>query len=352
MTKPRIIMADMDYNYMVPLQLKFAEEFSDKIELEIISEKEYFEELFSSPQSAEILIVSEELYNSSLQKHNLKQVFLMTEQYEELGTAELNVNRLFKYTSIKEIFNEIMGKSAVDLNVDLESKKECQIILVYSAAGGTGKTTVSLGISACLTQSYKRVLYINASRMQYFQRIFKNQSPITGNDVYEQLGKKDKQIYSHIKHVIRKELFHYLPAFKASLLSLGLSYSVFEEIIVSAKKAHEYDYIIVDADTTFDEEKARMIGVADTVIMVTNQTENAVYATNRLISNISRTDSEKYIFVCNDLKKEEKNALISQDANLKFTVNDYIEHLHHYDDLSCEELARRGDFQKIAFLFA
>ena len=67
MSRPRIIIADTDVNYIQSLQLKFIEEFFEKIDLEIITEREYFDELFSVPQKAEILVVSEDLYESSLQ---------------------------------------------------------------------------------------------------------------------------------------------------------------------------------------------------------------------------------------------------------------------------------------------
>lgn len=46
MKRPRIIIADTDSNYIVPLQLKFAEEFFDKVDLEIITDPAYFSELF------------------------------------------------------------------------------------------------------------------------------------------------------------------------------------------------------------------------------------------------------------------------------------------------------------------
>ena len=154
MAKPRIIIADTNVDYIIPLQYKFVSEFFDKIDLEIITEADYFEELFSAPQKVDVLIISEDLYSTNIRRHNVANVFLMTEQYEDETTGALNVNRIFKYTSIKEIFNEIISKSADDLHIEAEGKKEPQIILVYSAKGGTGKTTVALGISACLTRNF------------------------------------------------------------------------------------------------------------------------------------------------------------------------------------------------------
>lgn len=348
MSKAHVIVADTDINYIIPLQLKFAEEFFDAIDLEIISDRSYFEELFASPQKADILVVSEELYDTSLQRHNISNIFLMTEQYEEGQTAELNVNRIFKYTSIKEIFSEITGKSAGALKVQTESQ-ESRIVLVYSACGGTGKTTVAMGISASLTKNYKRVLYINAARLQVFQHMLENPSAITAADVYTKLSASTDSIYENIKHVIRKELFSYLPPFKAALMSLGLPYSVFERIIISAKKSGEYDFIVVDADITFDENKATLLNIADKVLIVTKQNLSSVIATNILVANINGANTEKYSFVCNDFDKEKDNSLISPNVSVKFSIDEYIEHFRHYDKMSPDDFSKENSIQKAAF---
>ncbi len=350
MAKPRIIIADTDISYIIPLQSKFVEDFFERVELEIITDKEYYEALFSTPQRADILIASEELYSQAIQRHNISHIFVMNEQYEEEQTADLNVNHIFKYTSIKEIFNEIIGKSADVLKNEKGSKQETQVVLFYSASGGTGKTTVAMGVSASLTQNYKRVLYINAARLQVFQHMLENYSSITVADVYAKLAVATDNIYSDIKHVIRKELFSYLPPFKVSLMSLGLNYSVFAKIIASAKRSGEYDFIVVDADITFDEDKATLINLADKVVVVTNQSLASVLATNILVSNINGAGADKYIFICNDFEKEESNALISPNVSLKFTISDYIEHFRHYEEMKPVDLAKESSIQRTAFL--
>lgn len=350
MAKPRIIIADTDVSYIIPLQLKFVEDFFEKIDLEIITEETYFETLFSTPQKADILIISEDLYSQAMQRHNISHIFVMNEQYEEDQTADLNVNHIFKYTSIKEIFNEITGKSADVLKIKKDGKQETQVVLFYSAGGGTGKTTAAMGVSASLTKNYKKVLYINASRLQVFQHMLSNHSAITEAGVYAKLSAMSENLYSEIKHVIRKELFSYLPPFKASLMSLGLHYSVYEKIIVSAKKSGEYDFIVVDADVAFDEKKAVLLDLADKVIVVTNQSLSSVLATNILVSNINGISNEKYMFICNDFDKEEDNALISPNVSLKFSVSEYIEHFRHYEKMKPDDFSKESSIQKTAFL--
>ena len=350
MIKPRIMIAGTDINYVIPLQLKFAENFYEKVDLEIINSADYFEELFSAPQQADILIICEELYSPALQRHNISHIFVMNEQYEEDQTADLTINHIFKYTSIKEIFNEIIGKSADVLNLQRSDEQETQVILFYSAGGGAGKTTAAIGVSASLTKNYKRVLYINAARLQVFQHMLENHSAITSADVYAKLSSGSEDVYGDIKHVIRRELFSYLPPFKAALMSLGLSYSVYEKIIRSAKKSGDYDFIIVDADVTFDEEKASLINLADKVIIVTNQGLAAVGSTNILVANINGISSDKYIFICNNFDKEQDNALISPNVSMKFTVSDYIDHFRHYEKMKPEDFSRESSIQRVAFL--
>lgn len=350
MAKPRIIIADTDINYITPLQLKFAEDFFEEVELEIISDVKYFEELFSTPQNADILIVSEDLYSGAIQRHNIGHIFVMNEQYEEDQTADLHITHIFKYTSIKEIFGEITGKSANVLKINKSSRQDTQVVLFYSASGGTGKTTVALGVSASLTKNYKRVLYINAARLQVFQHMLENQSPISAADIYAKLSAANENVYPEIKHVIRKELFSYLPPFKAALMSLGLDYSVFAKIITSAKKSGDYDFIIVDADVAFDEEKAALLNIADKVVVMVKQTYASVLATNTLVANINGANTDKYIFICNDFDKEEENALISPNVTLSFSISEYINHFNFYTGIKPEGLSRESCIQKTAFL--
>ena len=348
--RPRIIIADTDLQYILPLQLKFISDFFDQIDLEIITDEAYFETLFSTPQRVDILVLSENLYTESVHKHNIAHLFVMHEQQEEERTGQLNVNHIYKYTSTKEVFNEIVGKSADVLNIISKASKETQILLFYSAGGGVGKTTLAMGVSAALTKNYKRVLYINAARLQIFQHMLKNPSPITATDLYAKLASASEDIYSEMKYVLRKESFGYVPPFKASMLSLGLPYSLYEKLALSAKKSGDYDFIVVDADVTFDEEKANLLNIADKVILVTNQTFSSVMATNILVNNINGITPDKYIFICNNFDKNENNALISQDISLKFSISEYVDHFENYAQMTPEDLAKENSMQRVAFL--
>ena len=136
----------------------------------------------------------------------------------------------------------------------------------------------------------------------------------------------------------------------AATMSLGIEYSVYSNIASSAKKSEEFDFIIVDTDSTFDEDKAALLGLSDKVIIVTAQSLMSVTATNRLVFNINNIETDKYLFVCNDFSKDEDNYLISPDVPMKFTVSEYIEHFAHCEKMSIAELSKKTSIQKAAFL--
>lgn len=350
MARPRIILADTDANYLMSIQLKFIEDFFEKIDLEIVTDEQYFESLFETPQKAAILVVSENLYDSSLKKHNIAKVFVMTEQNENDGTEDLTIDKIYKYTSIKDIFKEIVGKSESVLNIDISGKKDPQIIVVTSAAGGVGKTTVAMGLSACLARDYKKVLYINCDHLQGYLLLLKNQTVISNNEIYSKLARNTGLLYNDIKHVIRNEIFSYLPPLKASLMSLNISAEVFLKIAVEAKKSGDYDFVILDTNNVFDEQKASLLDAADRVITVLKQNKASVIATNALVSSINGIKGEKYLFVCNDFTKQDDNALISTAINPKFNVNEYIDHIVQYESIDCAGLAEQSSIRRIVYL--
>ncbi len=350
MAKPRIIVADTDLGYVQSLQLKFIEEFFEKIDLEIITDGAYFEELFSVPQKAEVLVVSEALYTTALQRHNISHIFLLTEHYEDDTTGDLNVGKIYKYTSIKEIFNEILGKSAGSLQVDGQSKKQTQIVVVTSAAGGVGKTTVAMGLAGSLAKNYKRVLYMNTDPIHTFQFLLKNSSPIASAEIYSKLARNGDNAYGEIKHLIRNEVFSYIPPFRGALMSIGIREEIFLQIAGGAKASGDYDFIVIDSNSAFDDTKASLLELADRVIFVTNQGRMSVSALNVLVDNINGINGEKYVYICNNFDKDADNALIAPDVQVNFQVNEYIEHMEHYDGMLGADFANEVSLQKASYL--
>lgn len=283
MKRPRIVIVDDDFSYIFPLQSKFIYEFKDAADIEIISERQYYEDFFQEMQKIDVLIIAETFYKAELGRHEIREIFVMTEEQEaSIEQVPDNVHILFKYTNVKGIFIEIVGIS----HLTMPEKKENddpQIITVTSANGGVGKTTIALGIAAALSDMYKKVLYIEASRMQTFQYFMQDSSPVINQVIYSRFSNPDREIYFGIKSEIRKEKFDYLPPMKAALMSFGIDYNIYEMIAKCAKESGDYDFIVIDADDIFDEAKARLMNVSDKVMIISEETGRSIFSTNRLV---------------------------------------------------------------------
>lgn len=123
MSKPLIVIADMDTAYLAELENKFLVELGDRAELEIISDPEYFEQFFSNPVTAEIVAVNENLYTNALQRQDIQNLFILSEHQEQGRTEELSVSRVYKYYGIKELYNELTYKSQERLEGKESGKK-------------------------------------------------------------------------------------------------------------------------------------------------------------------------------------------------------------------------------------
>lgn len=347
MAKQVIIIADTDEKFVASLELKFIEELDENIELEIITDRDYFNEYFLSPKSAQAIVVDEDLYTPELKRHNVNKIFVLSESNDDGGTEDLEIEKIFKYSSPKEIYKQVISQG--NIGTSNSSEKETVVALVYSACGGVGKSTVALGVSEALAKSFNKVLYINAQRINSFQHMLMNQATIPNNSVSD-FSDSSSNVYGRISHIIRNESFDYLPPFGMAIASLGMDFSLYADIIKSAKASKKYDVIVVDTDTTFDEAKADLITLADKVLIVLEQDKRSVFATGVLLKNISCNDSAKYFFVCNKFDDEKSNAITSGEIEHSFIINEYIKEFDNYDSMSLSDISNQPDVQKVSYL--
>ena len=130
MGKPRIIIADTDLNYITLLELKFVEELFDKVNLEMITDKEYFDSLFLTPQKADVMIVSDDFYRETLTIHNdIENIFFFSYNNTGQQTLHKNVIEIYKYSNVNIIYSQIAGASGLGAKASNNSApKKSQII--------------------------------------------------------------------------------------------------------------------------------------------------------------------------------------------------------------------------------
>ena len=346
MSKPFVVLADLDANYLVPLEDKLTEELCDQIDLEIITEREYFELFFSSPKKIDTLLISSGLYTQELHRHNITDIFVLTENVDETKSID-NITYIFKYSSTKEIFNQVLCKNKEILNVQI-TNKDTQVIVVSSAIGGSGKTTISLSLAQSLSRNHKRVLYLSTDIIQSFVFYLQNKGSLP-NDFFKVFNASEDALFGMILPYLRNEGFTYLPPFGRTILSFSLDFEIYNRIIKAARAAKEFDFIIVDSDMHLDKSKAELINIADKVIVNVLQDEYSTYKTEFLIRNIDCRNTDKFIFVCNKFRRDINNDYIVSSVGQQFLIAEYIDEVPLYLQHSIDSFADTTGIKNLAY---
>ena len=335
MNKPLIVLADTDATYLIPLEEKLTEELFGQADLEVITDQK-FAEYFSTPRTIDTLIVSEHLYSAELMRHNVSNMFVLSEDSSSDNGAN-NYTKIFKYSSTKEIFNQIVFKNK-GIKRSQAIQKETQVIVVSSPIGGAGKTTVAMALSLSLARNHKRVLFVSLDTMQSFSHYLGNKSTVPGG-INKAVAAPEEKFFSSIMPYIRSEAFYYFPPFAHNIITVGLDYSFYGKMVKAAKESKEYDYIVIDTSLEFDDARADLIKNADKVIMIVLQDMISTSKTEFMIQNIDCRNKDKFMFVCNKFRRDLSNDYINSPIGQQYIISEYIDELPPFSGGSLDNYA-------------
>lgn len=299
----RILIGDRDKRYIMALERRFIDEYDGNCELYAVTDKLYMSKLFSSPQSFDIMLVSEDLYSPEFIKHEIANIFILTEKQKSTSNEEeLNVSMIYKYASVKEICNQVMSNLSSQSAATVR-KRGTEIISVYSPSGGSGKTTVSFGLCAALAKKYKKVLYIGIDPLQSFG-CFMEEAVYMQPGFEKPLRTKSEYITDIAQKVFKEELFYILPPFERSLTALGIGCDEYIFLVQRLKEAGIFDIIVIDCVSAFNEDISGIMSISDRVAVLAEYSTVGLYKIKKLLDNIDCSDDSKFTLLLTKYRKE------------------------------------------------
>ena len=332
MKKQVVILADRNYEqYLMMLQLKFVEEKSDEVELVVITDQAYYQEYFSMPRSAGVLIVDSSWYEPDIHRHTLAHVFVLGEKSAKSDRAVF----INKYSSAKDIYNEVVSLSP-DVFRRASQQRGTQVVAVSSA----------MALSKCLAENYKRVLYLDAEEIQNFHFFLSDRSELPPSAV-RIFSHADSQMLQELTPYLKTESFSYIPPLSVALSSAGAETAVYLRLIEQAKASGAYDFIVVDSGSVLDAFQSQLYAAADRVLLLTGQDAYCAFQTRRYLANLNHRDVEKYLLVCNRFRKGIPNELVSAACTLP--VTEYIE-AQTAENCGLQELSKADGLRKLSYM--
>ena len=156
MRKISVLIATSNSLYCEKIE-EYIQDMKFPIELNIITEKEYF--ISSNEKNiADIVLVETNFLD------NMENPFFTKENVFLLSSKKLSERKCINpYQKTENFLNEILwnyGELSGETSFLIEKKTEKKLICVYSPCGGSGKTTVSFALAEYFAQD-KNVLYLN-----------------------------------------------------------------------------------------------------------------------------------------------------------------------------------------------
>lgn len=349
MAKINVLIVDADERYVGPLERKYTAELGDKASIGVITDVDYLSVLFSNPQTLDILLINENLYNVDIEKHNIGNVFILKE--DEIEKEKINGHVLiYKYTSVWEIYNTVYNNLSAELISKLSSREKTKVVSVYSPIGGSGKTTVAMMLAANLVAKSRKVLLIGTDNLQTFSYELSDQSKMRQGLEKEMMNDK-VAIYDLVEPYLIKDIMEVFPPLSRAKIALNISSDFYLEIVKSIRDRNYYDYIIIDMATDFSDETIKLFGVSEQTLILTQQDKASAYKLERFLYNVDCSDSRRYVIICNQYKNEEENALISGGFDIKCRISEYINYNPRIKLLGFRENFQNKDLDRISGFF-
>lgn len=353
MGKFTLVIAIKDENYLFPLELALAERVGENVDIEGISSPDYFESFFASPRSIDLMIIDDFFEKADFKRHNIKKVFLLTEEVPDDDDSQIQRRipdtqqfaRVFKYLTLSVLISSIIPQEWGGAN---KQSVGTQVVAVISPEGGSGCSTVALGVSACLKQSLKRTLYIDTEVLQNFHQHLSNRGEMT-LDGCAKLRSASPRIYQDIKGELRHEHFSYLPALPSSRFALGITGAAYLQLVKSAQASGDFDMIVLDVGNELTPETIPLLDAASKVLIVLRQGEDSAFKMRILMHNINCGDKDKFHLVCNRYQRNMPNALVGGEFGNTVKIDEYIEELSSETAVDIKSLAKSEGLQKVAY---
>lgn len=269
MAKINIVIADTDELYLNHLT-NYLIEHINKFEVFAFTSKESLVRYITDgTNKIDIIAFTEDLMHDAIQNANVPSKILLSDgSYTELSDYDC-VN---KYQKAEKFVNDILliyAEKTGHVEVVSMGDKDTKILGFFSPVGGAGKTSLALGTACALAQSGKRVFYLNAEKINSTTDVLNASTSGSLSDLYLSLKTKGANVGLRIvanKYTDSNGVTYINPA-ESSLEINELTSDDFVRLIKEFEKLGDFDVVIIDFESEFDKEKAKILTAVDRVFM-------------------------------------------------------------------------------------
>lgn len=294
--KIRIAVWDLDIAYAKAMVDFISLNYNYKFYINYFTEYSYLISFIEQGNCIDILLTNEDnSYLDSISKH-IESIFFLTENTNICDRK----NYIYKYQLADKLVSDLLLKYAEanpnTLSIGI-SDKSTKIVCVFSPIGGTGKSTISLGLG--LKSQYKNLkpFYLSLDDFS-ISSLYLNSSTTQGlSEILYYSKEKHKQLISKIegiRNVCEATNIHFFNS-PSSLLDIEETDSHDIIYLLNQLRAMSvYDIVIIDLSSAINKKNMDIMQCCDNVILLTSSDITSQFKSDKFLSSLEMYDKELY----------------------------------------------------------
>lgn len=284
---------DKDSNYTKRLMMKFADSYSDKLELHSFTDEEMALKFVKSSR-VHVLLAN---YESSLDPSELPQTCGFAYLVDSADISRYKEEKaVSKYQKVDLIYKEILSifYEKVPGGMELRSSSDdgTQIIAFMPCAGGVGSSTAAVACAKYLSAHGKKVLYLNAERFGNADIFFNGEGSATFSDVIAALKMKKSNLAIKIESALRLDQSG-VSYFASPAHALDVLEFTGEDLESLCANALKFEYIVIDSDFGIGGLQEKLMRIANRIILVGDGSEIANSKLLRIMDTLNILEDQK-----------------------------------------------------------
>ena len=291
MAKLSIVIVDSDEAYAEGLINYLTDNYSHKFKVSYFTTHSFLKGCLSEEgKSIDILLISPELYESSLPVAKVNTVILLSNG--RLEEVHKNYNAINKFQigdklvgNILKIYSE---KNPGEIQIQNDNKRT-KIVGVYSPVGGSGKTSIAVGIALQCANRGMAVFYLNFEGIASTSLFFDSQSDQNLSNILLLLKDKIKNLNLKIESTRAIDLqtgIHYFAPPESVFEYEEISPDEIKYLIEQIKQMGCYDAVVIDMSSNLNSRNMAVLEACDEVFTIITQEPVSVVKTGVLIKEL------------------------------------------------------------------
>ena len=297
--KIKVALLDSDINYLERIAMVFTNKYMDKLEIYSFSDKNIAIESLET-KKIDVFMADQSF---DIKKDEIPGKCSFAYLTSENGIEEIRgTTSICKFQKVELIYKQILSLYSNNASTIVLGKKNVKSNMIFftSFSGGTGTTSIAVATSKYLACRGKKVIYINLEKNGDPEVFFNGEGQFTLGDVIYALKSKKQNLTIKIESSLKKseEGVEYFAAPKMALDFLELQTSEIKTLLNEISTSFDYDYIIVDCRSEYDELSKTVWNMAEKVIVVSDGSEISNSKTERMCHSIEvlENNEESYSF--------------------------------------------------------